>query len=183
MEYVVAITGASGTAYGIHILNHLPSRKVLVLSKGAIDVARYELGRDIGIEDVKKSADAYYMEDDFTAPVASGSHRFDACIIAPASMNTVGKIASGISDNLVTRVASIALKERRKLIVVFREMPLSSIHLSNLLTLSQAGAFILPASPGLYHSPKTLDDLFNFVTSRVLDILGVDNDLIKRWGE
>lgn len=183
MEYVIAITGASGLAYGIDILKHLPHRRVLILSKGAEEVASFELGKKIGISAFRKEADESFEENDFTAPVASGSHRFEALVIAPASMNTVGKIASGVSDNLVTRAASIALKERRKLVVVFRETPLSTIHLRNLLTLSEAGAYILPASPGLYHKPEKLGDLFSFVTSRVLDILGVDNKLIKRWGE
>lgn len=183
MEYVVAITGASGIAYGIDILKALPSKKVLILSKGAMEVARYELKGDVSVEEIRGYSDTHHEEDDFSAPIASGSHVFDACIIAPASMNTIGKIAGGISDNLITRVASIALKERRKLIIVFREMPLSSIHLRNLLSLSESGAYILPASPGLYHSPSKLEDIYKFVTSRVLDILGIENNLIKRWGD
>jgi 4-hydroxy-3-polyprenylbenzoate decarboxylase len=183
MEYVVAISGASGIAYGIDILRNLPHRRVLILSKGSMEVAKYELGDGISEKKIRDMADECYDEGDFGAPVASGSHIFDAFIIAPASMNTVGKIASGISDNLITRVASIALKERRALIILFREMPLSSIHLRNLLTLSETGAHILPASPGFYHKPSSLQDLYSFVTSRVLDILGVDNKLIKRWGD
>jgi 4-hydroxy-3-polyprenylbenzoate decarboxylase len=183
MEYVLAITGASGIAYGVDILKKLPSRKVLILSKGALEVARYELKDQVKERTLRRYADETYGEEDFGAPIASGSHKYDAFIIAPASMNTVGKIAAGISDNLVTRVASISLKERRKLVIVFREMPLSTIHLKNLLTLSEAGAYILPASPGFYHGPNKMDDLFGFVTSRVLDIIGVENNLIRRWGE
>ncbi len=183
MEYVLAITGASGIAYGVDILKKLPSKKVLILSSGALEVAKYELKGGVNVKILKSYADEYYDEGDFGAPVASGSHKYDALIIAPASMNTIGKIAAGISDNLVTRIASISLKERRKLIIVFREMPLSTIHLRNLLTLSEAGAYILPASPGFYHGPSKMDDLFSFVTSRVLDIIGVDNRLIKRWGD
>jgi 4-hydroxy-3-polyprenylbenzoate decarboxylase len=183
MEYVLAITGASGIAYGVDILKKLPSKKVLILSKGALDVARYELKGKVNENTLRGYADESYDEGDFGAPVASGSHKYDAFIIAPASMNTIGKIAAGISDNLVTRVASICLKERRKLVIVFREMPLSTIHLRNLLTLSEAGAYILPASPGFYHGPSKIDDLFSFVTSRVFDIIGVENGLIKRWGE
>jgi 4-hydroxy-3-polyprenylbenzoate decarboxylase len=183
MEYVIAISGASGIAYGIDILKNLPPRRVLILSKGSMEVAKYELGGRISERKIRNLADECYDESDFGTPIASGSHIFDAFIIAPASMNTVGKIASGISDNLITRVASIALKERRKLIILFREMPLSSIHLRNLLALSDAGAYILPASPGFYHKPSSLQDLYSFVTSRVLDILGVENKLIKRWGE
>ncbi len=183
MEYVLAITGASGIAYGVDILKNLPPKRVLLLSKGAIDVAKYEIGGKFSEKELNRYADETYDDNNFSSPVASGSHRFDAFIIAPASMNTVGKIAAGISDNLVTRVASISLKERRKLIIVFREMPLSTVHLRNLLSLSEAGAYILPASPGFYHLPKSMDDLYKFVTSRVLDILGVENNLIRRWGE
>ena len=183
MEYILAITGASGIAYGVDILKKLPSKKVLVLSNGALEVAKYEWKGKVSEKSLKGIADEFYEEGDFESPVASGSHKFDALIIAPASMNTVSKIAAGISDNLITRAASIALKERRKLVVVFREMPLSTIHLRNLLTLSEAGAYILPASPGFYHKPSNLDDLYNFVTSRVMDIVGVENRLIKRWGD
>ncbi|MEM0133821.1 MAG: UbiX family flavin prenyltransferase [Thermoplasmatales archaeon] len=183
MEYVLAITGASGIAYGVDILKKLPSKKALILSKGALEVAKYELRGDVSEKTLKGYADVTYEEDDFASPLASGSHKFDALIIAPASMNTIGKIANGLSDNLVTRVASIALKERRKIVLVFREMPLSSIHLRNLLALSEAGAYILPASPGFYHGPSGMEDLYSFVTSRVLDIIGVENDLIKRWGD
>lgn len=182
MEYVLAITGASGIAYGIDILKNLPSRKVLILSKGALEVAKHELEGRIDERTLKSYADESFDEGDFAAPLASGSHRYDAFIIAPASMNTVGKIASGISDNLVTRVASISLKERRKLVIVFREMPLSTIHLRNLLILSEAGAYVLPASPGFYHGPTRIDDMFSFVTSRVFDLIGVENKLMKRWG-
>ncbi len=183
MEYVLAITGASGIAYGVDILKKLPPKKSLIISNGALEVAKYELRGKTSEKMLKGYADEAYEEDDFASPLASGSHKFDAFIIAPASMNTIGKIANGLSDNLVTRVASIALKERRKMVIVFREMPLSTIHLRNLLTLSEAGAYILPASPGFYHGPSGMDDLFNFVTSRVLDIIGVQNKLIKRWGD
>lgn len=183
MEYVLAMTGASGIAYGIDILKKLPSRKVLILSNGALEVAKYETKGKVTERQLKGYADESYGEDDLDSPVASGSHKFDAFVIAPASMNTIGKIAAGISDNLVTRVASVALKERRKLVIVFREMPLSTIHLKNLLALSEAGAYILPASPGFYHAPSKMEDLFSFVTSRVFDIIGVENKLIKRWGD
>ncbi|MEM0127819.1 MAG: UbiX family flavin prenyltransferase [Thermoplasmatales archaeon] len=180
MEYVLGISGASGTAYGIDILKNLPHRRVLIMSDGAIEVAKHEM-KGVSRSSILRLADASYGESEFTAPVASGSHLFDAFIIAPASMNTIAKIANGIADNLLTRVGSIALKERRKFVIVFREMPLSQIHLRNLLTLSEAGVYILPASPGLYHGVKGIDDMLSFVTSRVLDLLGIKNDLIKRW--
>jgi len=182
MEYILAITGASGIAYGIHILKNLPHRRILIISEGAMEVARYEM-KGVSRKRISSYADATYGEKDFSAPVASGSHIFDGFILAPASMNTVAKIASGISDNLVTRVASIALKERRKFILVFREMPLSQIHLRNLLILAEAGVYVLPATPGFYHGSTDMDGLLSFVTSRVLDLLGVENKLIKRWGD
>ncbi len=183
MEYVLAITGGSGIAYGFNILENLPSRKVLILSNGALEVAKYEMRGSLSIESIRKEVDEFHMEDDMTAPQASGSHKFEALIIAPASMNTVAKIASGISDNLVTRVASVALKERRKFILLFREMPLSSIQLQNLLKLSESGAIVMPASPGFYHSPRNINDMLAFVTSRVLDELGLENSMIRRWGD
>lgn len=181
MEYVLAITGGSGVAYGLNILKNLPRKKVLIISDGAIEVAKHELKKQIDLKKVEKEADEFYGEDDISAPQSSGSHKFDAYIIAPASMNTIAKIANGISDNLVTRVASVALKERRKFIILFREMPLSSIALRNLLTLSENGAIVMPAAPGFYHNPHTIEDLYDFVTSRVLDLIGIENKLIKRW--
>ncbi len=183
MEYVIALTGGSGISYGLNILRNLPGHRVLLISNGALEVAKQELRKELRFEDLKKEADEIYKEDEIQAPQSSGSHKFDAYIIAPASMNTIAKIANGISDNLITRVASVALKERRKFIVLFREMPLSTISLRNLLTLSENGVTIMPAAPGFYHNPKSIEDLYDFVTSRVLDTLGIDNHLIKRWGE
>lgn len=183
MEYVLAITGGSGIAYGINILKNLPSKKVLIISNGAMEVAKYELSNKFNMKDLEREADEFYNEDDIDAPQSSGSHKFDAYIIAPASMNTIAKIANGISDNLVTRIATVALKERRKFIVIFREMPLSTIALRNLLTLSENGVTVMPASPGFYHNPERIDALYEFVTSRVLDSIGIENHLIKRWGE
>ncbi|MEM4379857.1 MAG: flavoprotein, partial [Thermoplasmatales archaeon] len=118
MEYVLGISGASGIAYGVDILKNLPHRKVLIISDGALEVAKHEMVH-FSKSKLLKMADASYGEDEFTAPVASGSHLFDAFILAPASMNTIAKVANGISDNLITRVGSIALKERRKFLVVF----------------------------------------------------------------
>ncbi len=183
MEYVLAITGGSGIAYGINIFNNLPKKKVLIISNGAVEVAKHELGVNFNQKELEREADEFYGEDDIGAPQSSGSHKFDAYIIAPASMNTIAKIANGISDNLVTRIATVALKERRKFIVLFREMPLSSIALRNLLTLSENGVIVMPAAPGFYHKPKKIEDLYEFVTSRVLDSIGVENDLIRRWGD
>jgi len=131
--------------------------------------------------DIHRLAEAHYSNDDMYSPLASGSVRFDSFVIAPCSTSTMSKIAAGIADNLITRVASVALKERRKLVLLLRETPLSTIHLSNMERLSQAGAIIMPASPAFYPRPRSVDEMVDFVVGRVLDELGVDNDLYARW--
>ena len=124
-----------------------------------------------------------YGENDFSSPYASGSAKVDAYVVCPCSMATVGTLAAGAMQNLIHRAASVALKERRKLVLVPRETPLSSIHLRGLATLNDAGAVILFAAPGFYHGAETVDDLVDFVVARCLDQLGVENTLAKRWGE
>ena len=124
-----------------------------------------------------------YGDGDFTSPYASGSAKVDGYVICPCSMATVGTLASGAMQNLIHRAASVALKERRTLVLVPRETPLSSIHLRGLATLNEAGAVILFAAPGFYHAPETIDDLVDFLVARCLDQLGIDNALAKRWGE
>ena len=123
-----------------------------------------------------------YAETDFKSPYASGSALVDAYVICPCSMSTVGTLASGSMQNLIHRAASVALKERRKLVLVPRETPLSSIHLRGLATLNEAGAIILFAAPGFYHGPESIDDLVSFVVARCLDQIGVENTLVSRWG-
>jgi 4-hydroxy-3-polyprenylbenzoate decarboxylase len=125
----------------------------------------------------------YYAKDDFKAPYASGSARVDGYVVCPCSMATLGTIAAGAMANLVHRAAAVALKEGRRLVLVPRETPLSTIHLESMLRLRQAGAVILFAAPGFYHSPRTIDDLVNFVVGRCLDQLGIDNSLVTRWGQ
>jgi len=124
-----------------------------------------------------------FGRDDWMAPVASGSNPADAMAICPCTMGTVGALAAGLAENLIERAADVMLKERRRLVLVPRETPLSSIHLDNLLRLSHAGAIIVPPSPGFYTHPRSVDDIVDFVVSRVLDQLGVANALIDRWGE
>lgn len=145
------------------------------LSDGA-QVVRALLGRDA--PNVR-----YHAAHDFEVPIASGSYPHDGMAIVPCSMGTLGRIAHGGSTNLVERAADVCLKERRKLIVVPRETPYSTVHLKNMLELSQAGAIVLPASPGLYAHGDTVERLIDFVVSRILDHLGIENDLMQRYGE
>jgi 4-hydroxy-3-polyprenylbenzoate decarboxylase len=179
MNTVVGITGASGVVYGLRLLESLPGRKTVIVSDEAQRIAEVELG--ISKREIVSKANAHYENEDLFSPLASGSVSFDSMAIAPCSTSTMSKIACGISDNLITRVASVALKERRKLVLLTRETPLSTIHLDNMHRLSLAGAVIMPASPAFYPEPKSVDDMVDFVVGRVLDELGVENDLYKRW--
>jgi 4-hydroxy-3-polyprenylbenzoate decarboxylase len=124
-----------------------------------------------------------FGREDWFAPVASGSNPPEAMVICPCTMGTLAAVAAGLSDNLIERAADVALKEGRKLILVPRETPFSSLHLENMLKLSRAGAVILPANPGFYHEPKRVEDLVDFIVARILDHLGVKHDLMQRWGE
>lgn len=183
MEIVVGISGASGVQYGIRLLKVLADMKIrthLVISKSAKQIIQIET--DYSPLEVEELASEVYGEKDFTASIASGSHMFDGMIIAPCSMKTLGSIASGISDNLMTRAADVCLKEERKLILITRETPLSRIHLENMLRAQQAGAVILPACPGFYSKPQTIEDLINIMAGRALDQMGIKNELYKRWG-
>lgn len=179
MRTVVGITGASGIIYGTRLLENLPGERIVVVSKDAELIAKAELG--VSKKSIYASADHHYENDDLSAPISSGSVKFDAMVIAPCSVSTMSKIACGIADNLITRTASVALKEHRKLILVIRETPLSSIHLANMERLSHAGAVVLPACPAFYPRPKSVSQMVDFVVGRVLDSLGVDNDLYRRW--
>jgi 4-hydroxy-3-polyprenylbenzoate decarboxylase len=184
MHIVVAITGASGIAYGVRLLEALKeagAETSLVLSEDGEKVLRLET--EWTPAGVRKIATRNYSNGNMAAPIASGSRPFDAMAICPCSMSTAGKLAAGISDNLITRAASVALKERRRLVVVPRETPMSSIHLRNLAVLAEAGAVVLPAAPAFYGKPGKVEDLVDFIAGRVLDVLGIPNKLYRRWAE
>ncbi|MBI1865475.1 MAG: UbiX family flavin prenyltransferase [Nitrospirae bacterium] len=197
-RYVVALTGASGSAYGIALLRELLAAGHEVhfaASKAGKSVLAHETGLDLpadgkgmrealGRHLTGVSAETLhaYAEDDFFAPIASGSFRLDGAIVVPCSMKTVSALAHGASGNLIERAGDVALKEKWPLVVVPRETPLSEIHLSNLLTLARAGARIVPAMPGFYHHPARIEDMVRFVVARVLDVLGLPPEDAKRWG-
>ena len=180
MEIVVGISGASGVGYGIRLLQVLQGSVVhLVMTDSARKIIKVET--NFSPEDVEDLADHVYDEDDFTAPIASGSYRFDAMVIIPCSMKTLAGVASGMSDNLIGRSAEICLKDRRRLVIVPRETPLSLIQLKNMVSVTEAGAVVLPACPAFYSRPQNLEDLFDVLVGRVLDSIGVENNLYPRW--
>lgn len=189
---VVAVTGASGAIYAQRFLRQAAARYehvYLMLSEQAIQVAQTELGTAIRRQefDTQEWLGASYSNirlldpRDYFTPPASGSFRHDGMVIMPCSMGTIGRIANGTSDDLLTRSADVCLKERFPLILVPREMPWNVIMLRNLTTLAEAGATILPASPAWYHNPKTLEDLADTVVARVLATLGAEQDLVGEW--
>ena len=193
---VVGITGASGSIYGLRLIEELLAaemRVTVLLTNAGRQVLAFETGLEIaddkrqGLQQLKEyfKADGslrYFALNDFFAPIASGSSSPDAVVICPCSMGTAGRIAAGLSDNLLERAADVALKEKRTLLLVPRETPFNQIHLENLLRLSKAGAQILPAMPGFYQQPETVADLVNFLVGKILDNLGIAHQLFKRWG-
>jgi len=176
---LVAVTGASGAAYARRLIEILGDRADVILSRDAEAVFKFETG--LGPKELTAGARTVYRGDDMTAPPASGSHPFQALVVVPCSGTTVAKIAAGIADNLVTRAAAVALKEKRSLILVPRETPVSAVTLENLLKLARLGVTVLPASPGFYGRPKEVGDLVDFVVARILDHLGIEHDLGPRW--
>ena len=189
---VMAVTGASGAPYAVRLLETLVERKQrvsLIVSDHGVRLLDTEMGigsvsqlrERVGVTAWDASVRVFDDRDRGAAP-ASGSALSSGMVICPCSMGTMSAIAVGASRSLVERAADVALKERRRLIVVPRETPYSAIHLENMLTLTRAGAVVLPASPGFYHRPRAIDDLVNFVVARVLDHLGVEHSLVPRWG-
>jgi 4-hydroxy-3-polyprenylbenzoate decarboxylase len=198
MRVLLGISGASGAVYGVRTAALLLSRGVdlhVLVTKTAWEILAAETGE--GKLPASLAARKRYLarlvsgprpfllhaEDDFRIPFASGSNAPDAMIVAPCSMGTIGRIARGVSDSVLTRCADVALKERRPLVLVARETPLSVIHLENMLCLARAGAHVLPACPGFYHRPATVSALVDFVASRALSCIGVDAGVLPRWGD
>jgi flavin prenyltransferase len=195
VRFFLGITGASGAPYAARVLAGLTASGAEVgvcASSAAGEVIAYEVYRDRSIAPdaaVRRFVDEFggprttlYDESDWFAPYASGSARVDGYVICPCSMATAGTIASSGQSNLIHRAASVALKEDRRLVLVPRETPLSAIHLEVLLKLRQAGALILAAMPAFYTQPDTLADAVDFVAGKALDLLGVEHDLLRRWG-
>lgn len=194
MHVFLGITGASGAPYAARLLRALSDagcKAGVCVSDSGYEVLATELHgdaslpREVVLERLlagTRDVDVYDARD-FKAPYASGSAKVDGYVICPCSMATVGMIAGGVMANLVHRAASVALKEGRKLVLVPRETPLSTIHLETMLRVRQAGATVLFAAPGFYHQPTSIDDLVDFVVARILDQLGVENTLSGRWGQ
>ncbi len=176
-EIVVGVTGASGAIYARRLLEVLckDAKVHIIVSDVAEKIATYE-----GVSFEGLNAE-YHSNDKLFASVASGSYRYDGMVVIPCSSKTLAAIANGYADNLITRAADVCLKEGRTCILVTREMPLSRIHIKNMLAAREAGATIMPASPGFYNQPETIDDLVDMVVARVLDHLGVEHSLGQRW--
>jgi 4-hydroxy-3-polyprenylbenzoate decarboxylase len=192
----LALTGASGMAYGLRLLECLlraGCRVDLLVSQAARVVARQELDLTLPGDGLAEFFNARYPghggelraygEKEWFAPAASGSNPADAMVVCPCTMGALAAIAHGMADNLIERAADVTLKERRPLILVARETPLSLIHLRNMTQLAEAGAVILPANPGFYHRPQNVDQVVDFVVARVLDQIAVPHTLCPRWGE
>lgn len=197
--YVIAVTGASGVAYAarlVNVMSSLDHQIRLLISRASEEVIFQELGLRLESDidhkrrqlmaawapHASQSQLELFAPDNLTAPIASGSFPTQGMVVIPCSMGTLARIATGSSTNLIERAADIMLKERRPLILVPRETPLSDIHLGNMLSCLRAGAEIMPAMPAFYHHPEVIQDLVDFVVGRVLDRLGIGHDLFRRWG-
>lgn len=183
-KVIIAVTGASGAVYAkllfekLNLLNEQVEQAGVVFSSSAKEVWKYELGNS-NFENIPFRV---YNKDDFSAPFASGSARYMTMIVCPCSMGTLGRIASGISNDLITRAADVILKERRKLILITRDTPLSLIHINNMKTVTEVGGIICPASPSFYSRPETIEQLAATVIDRALDLAGFELKT-KRWQE
>lgn len=182
MRVVVGLSGASGSIYGLRLIEALAkggSELMIIASQAGLEILRMETG--VGKEGL--SAYGRLLDNgELMAPTASGSYPFDAMVVAPCSMKTLACIANGIASTLMARTADVALKERRKLVLVTRETPLSLVDIKNMERVTLAGGVVLPACPGFYHLPKSIEDLVDHVVGKVLDQLGMEHALFKRWG-
>ncbi|MFC5650813.1 UbiX family flavin prenyltransferase [Paenibacillus solisilvae] len=195
-RWVVGITGASGSIYGIRLIENLLASQAdvhLVVTEAGWRVLKEEMGWDITKrlaalaavfhESLERKQLTLHPNADIGASIASGSFRVEGMIIMPCSMGTLASIAHGISDDLMTRAADVMLKEGRKLLLVPRETPLHAIHLENMLTLAKMGVKLIPAMPAFYYGPLSIEDMINFLVGKVLDQLPLDHDLYRRWGD
>ncbi len=184
MRLVVGITGSSGVIYGIKVLEVLLKIKIethLIISQwGERNV---QIETDKSVEFVKSLATRNYNNDDMAAPISSGSFKTDGMAIVPCSMKTLSSIANGYDDSLVSRAAGVCIKESRRLVIVPRETPLSKIHLQNMISLADIGVIVLPAMPGFYQRPKSMDDLITHIAGKILDQFGIEHNIYRRWGE
>lgn len=183
MKIIVGISGASGAIYGIRLLEELKDRGIethLIISRwGKVTIAEET---DYSLDQVMSLAAKGYDEENLGAVISSGSFQNNGMVIAPCSMKTLSGIANGYAEDLLIRAADVAIKERRKLILLTRETPLDPIHLENMLKLSRLGITIMPPVPAFYSHPHTIDDIVNHTVGRILDQLGLENQLFKRWG-
>ncbi len=182
MRVIVGITGASGAVYSLSLLKTLQGmghEVHCVASEYGWKVLRHECGA--GEDEIRPLVHALYPVEDISAPIASGSFRADVMVVVPCSMRTLAAIATGLAGNLLCRAADVMLKERKNLVLAVRETPLSAIHLENMLKLARLGVGIVPAAPGFYHQPKTIDDLVAIMTGRILDSMGIANNCFTRW--
>ncbi len=194
-RYVLGITGATGQVIGLRVLKELSSRAEthVIISRQSFSIIREETGEDLSGEtagDVEKrlrkfagsKSIFYYDEGDFEAPVASGSFKTDGMFVVPCTMKSLSGIANGYSNSLIERAADVSIKEGRALLLAPREMPFSAVHLENMLKLARLGVKIAPPVMGFYHGPKDLGDMVDFVAGKILDAMGVEHELYKRWG-
>jgi 4-hydroxy-3-polyprenylbenzoate decarboxylase len=182
LRIIVGISGASGAVYGWELLKFLSAEGHEihgVVTDNGWKILEHECG--VTKKDIENKVARLHASENLGAAIASGSFKTDAMVVAPCSMRTVAAIANGLADNLLCRAADVVIKERRRLVLVPRETPLSSIHLGNMLTLSNLGVTIMPASPGFYHRPDNIDGLVKIMVGRIADALGIDNELFPRW--